>query len=97
MAIIRVFFMKMEESPKWLVSQGRFAEAIAALQAISEKNKRPLTTSESDFMIYQPTTTLDVTDKALSHMVHVKGLFATSKLSRSTGGLILLWMSIGIA
>ncbi|KAL6702384.1 hypothetical protein ACN47E_002350 [Coniothyrium glycines] len=97
LAIVRVFFMKMEESPKWLVTQGRFDEAITTLQEIARVNKKELTTGVTDF---QPRTDLVAQPKRKSigaHTTHVRGLFATRKLARSTAGLCVLWMSIGIA
>lgn len=97
LAIIRVFFMKMEESPKWLVTQGQFEKAIASMQEISRVNKRPLTITAADFRSLSSDAEHKVADKALTHAVHVRGLFATRKLVRSTSGLIVLWMCIGIA
>lgn len=96
MAIIRVC-LKMEESPKWLVSQGRFSEAIQALSEVARKNKKPLTITETDFMTHSSTSALPAAEKGRDLVVHLKGLFATPKLRNSTLGLIVLWMSIGIA
>lgn len=89
--------MKMEESPKWLVSQGRFDDALASLQEVARINKSELTITAEDFQQMPDGTAKKTTDKALTHVVHLHGLFATKKLRISTVGLILLWMCIGIA
>lgn len=97
MAVVRILFLKMEESPKWLVSQGRFSEAIDALEEIARQNKKPLIIAQSDFHSHSADSTLPVADTSKELLFHVKGLFATPRLRNSTVGLILLWMAIGIA
>lgn len=91
--VTRVFFMKMEESSKWLVTQGRFDDAIETLEGIARINKRDLTISTSDFLPLQPEHVGEVT---VSRAVYIRGLFATKTLARSTSGPILLWMCTGI-
>ncbi|KAF3051138.1 hypothetical protein E8E11_009334 [Didymella keratinophila] len=87
LAIIRVFFMRMEESSKWLVIQGRFDDAIRTLEEIAASNKKDLTISASDFLQVQPEATGDARP---SHAVHVRGLFASRTLARSTCGLLIM-------
>lgn len=97
MAVVRILFLKMEELPKWLVSQGRFSEAIDALEEIARQNKKPLIVTQSDFLSHSTEPTLPVADTSKELLPHVKGLFATPGLRNSSLGLILLWMAIGIA
>ncbi|KAH7405625.1 sugar transporter [Phaeosphaeria sp. MPI-PUGE-AT-0046c] len=94
MAVIRVFCMKMEESPKWLVTQGRYEDALAVLTEISKANQRDLQIISNDFLQLRYDHRADAT---VSRAVHVRGLFSTRILARSTFGLIVLWMCIGIA
>lgn len=94
LAVIRVFFMKMEESPKWLVTQGRFEDAIDALKEISKTNQRELQITSSDFLRVRSD---QAASAPIGRAVHVRGLFATKTLARSTAGLVVLWMCIGIA
>lgn len=97
MAVIRIVFMKMEESPKWLVTQGQYEKAVESLRKIAKVNKRQLTITADDFQSMPEETKHKVNDKAITHVVHVKGLVATKKLTLSLSGLIVLWMCIGIA
>lgn len=97
LAVIRVFFMKMEESPKWLVSQGEFEKAVEVLHEISRVNKKAIDLNVSYFQTLPETVEHKVNDKVLTHAVHLRGLFLAKKLALSTSGLILLWICIGIA
>ncbi|OAL43411.1 sugar transporter [Pyrenochaeta sp. DS3sAY3a] len=94
LAFIRVFVMKMEESPKWLVTQGRFEEAIEALRKIAKANKRDLQITSSNFLQLRQD---QAAQSQVRRAVHVRGLFATKTLARSMSGLLVLWMCIGIA
>lgn len=96
-ALIRVFILKMEESPKWLVTQGRFEDAIKSLAAIAKINKTELTIVAADFMASDDSTATGTKQPKVDRMYHLRGLFATTKLKISTTGLVLLWMCIGIA
>ncbi|KAM0414683.1 hypothetical protein ACHAPT_013486, partial [Fusarium lateritium] len=49
LASLRIFCMKMEESPQWLVTQGKFDEAIAAPSVMARDNKTELSIITSDF------------------------------------------------
>lgn len=94
LAFIRVFIMKMEESPKWLVTQGRFEEAIEALSKIAKANKRDLQITSTNFLHLRSD---QAAQPQVGRAVHVRGLFATKTLARSMSGLLVLWMCIGIA
>lgn len=99
LAIIRIFIMKMEESPKWLVSQGRFEEAIANIQKIGRVNKRTVILTAQDFIEVTPAGEEKRTTKQKFHAwrSQVRLLFANRKMARSTLSVCLLWMCIGIA
>ncbi|PLB53076.1 sugar transporter [Aspergillus steynii IBT 23096] len=98
LAVIRVFFMKMEESTKWLVSQGRFEEAIDSLRKVAETNNSELPISSQDFYPIADTPQVESrTQKAQTQLSHIRSLFVTRKLGISTTGVILLWTAIGIA
>lgn len=97
LAIIRVFFMKMEESPKWLVSQSEFDKEIVALREISRVNQKELSITSADFEQLREVTERKVNNKVFAHAVHIRGPFSTTKLAISTSGITVLWMCIGIA
>lgn len=94
-ALIRIFAMKMEESPRWLVAAGKFEEAAIVLKKMSRVNSVTLDISPDHF---QPLSSADGTNPQLTGgFGPIKGLFASKKLAISTSGIIILWMCIGIA
>lgn len=100
LACLRIFFMTMEESTKWLVAQGRFDEAVEGLRRVAHINKSEMLLSAEDFQPVQNRLQRNDTpgsEKHLQHIIHLRGLFATRKMSFSMIGVIVLWMSIGIA
>lgn len=96
MATIRIFFMKMEESPKWFVSQGRFDDAVGALKEMARINKTEITITAGDFEPAIPDEGGDKKASLLSSL-HFRGLFANKKQGFSTSGVMLLWACIGVA
>ncbi|KAF5013019.1 hypothetical protein FDECE_966 [Fusarium decemcellulare] len=98
LASLRIFCMKMEESPKWLVTQGKFDEAIAALSVMARENKTDLNITASDF---HPVAHLEdgatKREQLRSYVVGMKGLFATKMQALSTSGVMVLWACIGVA
>ena len=110
MFIIRFFFFKMLESPKYLVSMGRHAEAIAVLDEVARQNKshnplrlEHLNQVDSDYL--QTTEPVRTRKQALQRMVkqlkldggkHATALFSKRKSAFSMSLLILIWSMIGI-
>ncbi|KAF4465711.1 sugar transporter [Fusarium albosuccineum] len=92
-ALIRVFLMRMEESPKWLVSQGKYEKAVYTLHEMAHINGHDLSLSVDEFYIVGSGETLETSSLA----GRLRGLFATKKQGYSTAGVILLWMCIGVA
>lgn len=93
MAVIRVFLLKIEESPKWFVANGKFEEGSAALNRIARLNKSDFTISANQFQNING----EEGKKRSFDFSHVKGLFSTKERARSTGGIFFLWMGIGVA
>lgn len=90
----------MEESTKWLASQGRFEEAAAALQKISHINNSGLSFSADYFE--RPLAEVNgfsepQAQRRKTQWNNMKRLFQTRKMATSTSGVCLLWMCIGIA
>ncbi|QLI72257.1 Major facilitator-type transporter hxnZ [Metarhizium brunneum] len=96
MASVRIFLLKMEESPKWLISQGRFDDAMTSLSRMAHVNKRATTITAGDF---EPVVHLPARGKkcTLFSSLHVKGLFINKMQSYSTVTIIFLWICIGVA
>lgn len=90
----------MEESTKWLVAQGRFDEAVEGLRRVAHMNKSEVLLSAEDFEPVQDRlhgSDTPSSEKYVQHIIHLRSLFATRKMSLSMIGVIVLWMSIGIA
>ncbi|SGZ50203.1 CIC11C00000005253 [Sungouiella intermedia] len=103
-ALLRLFVFKLDETPKFLVSNGRDAEAVEALQKIATKYNRPLSLTLEhlqDCGVVQNTVstgktpTLADTWKAIKH--HVSILFQSKVMAYSTCLVFLSWTLIGIA
>lgn len=94
-ALIRIFVMRMEESPKWLVAMGRFDDAVVILKKMARVNRTSVDISPQDFQPIIVMTTAE-SHKA-SQFALIRRLFANRKLACSTSGILLLWMCKGIA
>ena len=109
----RFFLFNLRESPKYLIGQGRYVEAVEVLDSIAAYNKtsQPLTIEdleqvERDFSESHERAPVD-RKKAVKRVftsqlkpngfVHVRALFATPKLAYSMTLIILIWGMIGLA
>ncbi|KAH0833418.1 MFS general substrate transporter [Lanmaoa asiatica] len=102
--IMRYFVFDLQESPKYLVAQGRDEEAVAVLEHIARRNGRTISLKVEDFhKISEPSKVptgwrnslrRSFTDVSLSH---VKPLFSRRRLALNTTLIILIWGLIGIA
>ncbi|KAG8212865.1 MFS general substrate transporter [Butyriboletus roseoflavus] len=98
------FVFNLQESPKYLVAQGRDAEAVAVLEYVARRNGKTISLKVEDFQKISessraPTNWRDslrrsFTDVSLSH---VKPLFSTRRLAINTALIIFIWGLIGIA
>ncbi|KAG9239300.1 hypothetical protein BJ875DRAFT_531822 [Amylocarpus encephaloides] len=112
-AIIRLFVFKMPESPRYLLSKGRDAEAVEAVNYVARRNKKPEPLHLGMFQDIDRELGITVNEDegraCLSHMAIMKGnladfksanykdLFATRKLAQHTTIIWLIWLTIGIA
>lgn len=109
--IIRIFVFKMPESPRYLLSKGRDAEAVEAVNYIARYNGKPETLTLAMLHDIDVTLGLATTDedakKGLSRReiirenlkdykgVNYKNLFATRKFALHTTLTWLIWLTIG--
>ncbi|KAH7106103.1 membrane transporter [Auriculariales sp. MPI-PUGE-AT-0066] len=101
MSILRVTVIRLEETPKYLLSEGKDQQIVDTLQGIARKYNRPCS------LTIEQLTACGVTDVKRAHAnarwspaeawTHVRGLFATKRLGYSTGLLWLSWTLIGLA
>ena len=106
MSILRITIIRLRETPKFLVGEGRDAEVVETLQFIATKYNRQCSLSLERM---QACNSLGngVDSSADSHpkrrfsfievWKHLKGLFATKKLGLSTSLIWLSWLLIGLA
>lgn len=104
-ALVRYFVLKMDETPKFLVSTGKDAEAVAVLKKIADKHNRPFTLTLEDLEAcgtinpdyFDPEK--DGSLKALLGTMksNMKILFQSRLVARSSFLIFLSWGFIGIA
>ncbi|OAL31293.1 hypothetical protein AYO20_08203 [Fonsecaea nubica] len=97
LALARLIFVRMPQTPKWLISQNRDEEVIANLQKVAKDFNRPLSLTLKRL---QREGRVLHTDKsafsALRLRQHFSQLFKTKKLAYSTVMIILNWVVIGM-
>ncbi|KAK7050280.1 putative MFS-type transporter PB1E7.08c [Favolaschia claudopus] len=103
---IRFLVFDLHESPKYLIGTGRDEEAVAAIHKIAEYNGKTSDLSVEDLKVqdtsqreHDNTTVPAAPGRKLSvfNSDHLRPLFATRKLAYSTGLLILIWGTVGLA
>ncbi|TVY30228.1 putative MFS-type transporter protein [Lachnellula hyalina] len=112
-ALIRMFIFKMPESPRYLLSKGRDAEAVEAINYVARRNGKPeplhlsmLQEIDRDLGVV---VNSDEGRKGLTHKeiikenlsdfksANFKDLFATRKLGQHTTIIWFIWLTVGIA
>ena len=100
MSVARVTIIRLHETPKFLIGQGRDAEVIEGLRQISDKYNRPMSLTVERLEACGQIGTIGGAGgkKGIAAIWwHVKGLFATRKLGLSTCLIWLSWLMIGLA
>ncbi|KAF8889199.1 major facilitator superfamily domain-containing protein, partial [Gymnopilus junonius] len=105
MFICRFFIFNLQESPKYLIANGRDEEAIKVMEHLAHKNGKSISLTLGQLQEIQgsatlpPRTMLQVVKESFSHLSlsHVKPLFAGKKLAINSSITILLWGLIGLA
>ncbi|KAF2857368.1 MFS general substrate transporter [Piedraia hortae CBS 480.64] len=98
MAIARITIIRLRETPKFLLAEGRDSEVVETLQFIATKYNRPCSLtlqmlSECGKTDVKPRKRFSLTDTR----IHLRGLFATKKLALSTTLVWWSWLLIGLA
>jgi hypothetical protein len=97
LALARLAFVKMVQTPRWLISQNRDEEAIQILNNISTSAQRPHSLTLQQL---QAEGVVLHTEKSvwssLRLKMHFKGLFQTRKLAWSTTLILSNWFVIGM-
>lgn len=112
MFVIRFFVFKLHESPKFLMSRGKDAEAVKSIHAVARYNKVISTLTvehltridaEADRSANTKTPGYATIGAAVGRnlkrfdLEHIRSLFVTPRLAFSTSLVIVLWGLIGLA
>lgn len=110
-ALVRILVFKMPESPRFLLSKGRDADAVEAVNYVARRNGKPEPLTLAMLQDIDSQLGLQVNfeevPQGLSHKqvikenmkdfkgINYKNLFATRKLARHTTLIWLIWLTIG--
>ena len=98
LSILRVTVLRLQHSPKWLLSQGRDTEVADILRGIATKHNRPLDLTAEQLLSYGEVKDANKSAWSFTRIrKHVGELFSTRKLAYSALMLWLTWAIIGIA
>jgi hypothetical protein len=101
MSILRITIIRLKETPKFLVGEGRDAECIETLQFIANKYNRPCSISIEAMEACGTVETRASQGKSKWGLggvwSHVQGLYSTKRIGISTSLIWLSWTLIGLA
>jgi hypothetical protein len=92
MSIARITVIRLKETPKYLLAEGRDEEVVAGFQTMAAKYNRPCSITLEMLEACGPVQgTHGNTRFSLSEVfIHLRGLFATKQIGLST---CLIWLS----
>lgn len=101
MSILRITVIRLHETPKFLLGQGKDAEVAEFMQGLARQYNRPCNLTLEKLEACGPLI------EGVSHgktrfsfgefRAHIRGLFSTKKLALSTSLIWLSWTLIGLA
>lgn len=97
--VIRFFFFKLHESPKYLMGKGRDADAVEVVHQVAAFNGTTSSLTLEDLTCFncntggQQTTTSAALKRQISDFSggHLAALFNTPKMAWSTSMVLLIW------
>jgi hypothetical protein len=99
LSILRVTVIRLNETPKYLLTKGYDREVVECFQKIAKKYNRPcnLTLEQLQACGQIQSTYGGSRYGFVEFWAHMKGLFQTKKLGLSTSLIWLSWTLIGLA
>jgi hypothetical protein len=108
MSLLRVTVIRLKETPKYLIGEGKDAEVVETLQFIATKYNRPCSLTLERLQACGVTGEATGRRKSVgAHArtrfsfgevgIHLKGLFETKKIAISTSLIWFSWLLIGLA
>ncbi|XP_013396312.1 organic cation transporter protein [Lingula anatina] len=84
----------LPESPRWLLTQGRYDEVKAITQRIAERNKKPMPDIDTFFKDYETQRRLQEGEKHVSTTYW--DLFRTPAMAKMTLSFMFVWFSVSV-
>jgi hypothetical protein len=105
MSILRITVIRLKETPKFLIGEGRDEQCVETLQFIATKYNRPCSLTLEQLAACGFTNTGRRGSEAHASqrfsfaevLVHLKGLYATKRIGLSTTLIWFSWTLIGLA
>ena len=100
MSIARITVIRLKETPKYLLGEGKDEEVVETLQWLAKKYNRPFSLTAAELIACGVVETSRSTKGKFSMneiTVHLRGLFLTKKIGWSTSLVWLSWTLIGLA
>ena len=104
LSILRVTIIRLEETPKFLLAEGKDEAVVRVLQKIARKYDRPCTLSTEHLAACGSTTPRASTEDLPLRLIslkevafHFEGLFVTREMGLSTTLVWFSWLLIGLA
>lgn len=99
MSILRITVIRLRETPKYLLGEGKEEQLVAAFHDMANKYNRQCTITVEQLQACGTIRSAHGKGKfSLSEiLVHFRGLFATKKMGLSTSLIWLSWTLIGLA
>ncbi|OAL05678.1 membrane transporter [Phaeosphaeriaceae sp. SRC1lsM3a] len=101
MSILRITVIRLKETPKFLLGEGRDAECVETLKFIANKYNRPCSLTVEKMTACGTLETRATQGKSKwgpgSVWGHIKGLYSTRKIGLSTTLIWMSWLLIGLA
>lgn len=106
MSMLRITVIRLKETPKFLIGEGRDEEVVEILQDIATKYHRPCSLTVEQLRAcgtiggYERRGSIAHAKSKFSFgevLVHLRGLFATRRIGLSTSLIWFSWLLIGLA
>lgn len=100
MSVLRVTVVRLKETPKYLLGQGKDREVVAVLEWLATKYNRPCSLTYEKLAACGDVGTTTSKKGKWSFgelMVHLRGLFLTKKMGLNTSLIWFSWLLIGLA
>ncbi|EJD40972.1 membrane transporter [Auricularia subglabra TFB-10046 SS5] len=99
MSVLRITVIRLRETPKYLIAEGKDAEVVATLQEIATKYNRPCSLTLEKLEACGTTSSSHAKSRASFSEVwiHIRGLYLSKRMGLSTTLIWFSWMCIGLA